>query len=150
GTLKGFCKSLTLVTRCACTTLSVLARDARRVPRVADEGRQPWAALHNAFGVEGSRQHRSRDASRSRNVVTPPRLCRMTFTAALLWSLVASRPAAAQELHVSPSGDDGNNGAESAPLRTLATAVKQLEENGIVILHEGTYPIPAQVELSTK
>src|SRR5262249_16701414 len=47
GTLKGFCKSLTLVTRCACTTLSVLARDARRVPRVADEGRQPWAALHN-------------------------------------------------------------------------------------------------------
>jgi hypothetical protein len=74
----------------------------------------------------------------------------MVLLRVLFWSLVASAPAAAQELHVSPSGDDGNNGAESAPLRTLATAVKQLKENGVVVLHEGTYPISAPIELATK
>jgi hypothetical protein len=37
-----------------CTILSGLLSRMLRVPRVADKGRQPWAALQNAFSVRGA------------------------------------------------------------------------------------------------
>ena len=55
-----------------------------------------------------------------------------------------------QELHVSSQGSDENGGTPEAPLRTPAEAVKRLKENGTAILHDGTFPIDASINLAVK
>jgi hypothetical protein len=50
-------------------------------------------------------------------------------------------------IHVSPSGDDQNSGAEDAPKRTVQAAVDALPAGGIVNLGPGNYLLQRTVEL---
>ena len=70
----------------------------------------------------------------------------------VLCAVVAADDANAQraELHVAAEGDDGNAGTADKPLRSVAAAVRQLKEHGSVVVHEGTYPVAAPIELATK
>ena len=44
----------------------------------------------------------------------------------------------AQEIYVSPTGDDNNSGSQSAPFKTLALALS-LTSSGTIYLLEGSY-----------
>jgi len=47
-----------------------------------------------------------------------------------------------QTYHVSSAGDDNNNGAPSAPFKTIEKGISMVNAGGTVVVHEGTYRIP--------
>jgi alpha-N-arabinofuranosidase len=56
-------------------------------------------------------------------------------------SLIALVPAFAHaaEIHVAPSGDDGNPGTENKPFRTIQRAADAAQPGDIITVHEGVY-----------
>ncbi len=58
---------------------------------------------------------------------------------ALLATSLAAQAAAATELHVSPKGDDANDGSPSRPYKTISAAADVAQPGDVVTVHAGTY-----------
>ena len=77
----------------------------------------------------------------------------------LAFSAIMQTPTA-QEIHVSPSGNDRNTGTESQPLRTLTSARDRMrtlradptrnEDYARVIIHGGVYDLAAPLALDAR
>ncbi len=65
----------------------------------------------------------------------------MKCVIAALTMLVMAPPSAlpAAELHVTPSGNDGNPGTSDQPFRTLQAAAERLQAGDTCVVHAGTY-----------
>lgn len=64
----------------------------------------------------------------------------------LIPALFAAVPlAAAPQVWLSPTGDDGNDGSEANPYATLATAIANTDSGGVVFILPGTYPVAATI-----
>lgn len=63
----------------------------------------------------------------------------------LLAAAVLAEPAAADEYHLSPHGDDQQTGTAEAPWLTFAHAIDQAEPGDTIWVHGGTYPLGERV-----
>ncbi len=65
---------------------------------------------------------------------------RRLFPGALALACLASATAAAAaEFHVSPTGDDANDGSPAAMLQTISEAARRAQPGDVVTVHEGVY-----------
>jgi len=64
--------------------------------------------------------------------------------------LLVAAPVAAAEIHVSPTGDDGNSGTAERPLRTFAAAQQAARKMNAqtVLFHAGTYYLPEPIVIT--
>ena len=69
--------------------------------------------------------------------------------ASLLAVLAAlASPASGRELHVSPAGDDSNEGTPGKTLRTISEAARRAQPGDVVTVHEGVYRARGEVMAS--
>ena len=63
----------------------------------------------------------------------------LRYVLAALFSLVVTVPAPAREYHVSPRGDDANDGVAGKMLKTVSAAAQRARPGDVVTVHEGVY-----------
>jgi hypothetical protein len=63
----------------------------------------------------------------------------MKHTNAILLTAVLAATGFARELHVSPRGNDRNDGSAASPLATISAAARLAQPGDVVTVHEGTY-----------
>jgi len=67
--------------------------------------------------------------------------------AASFMMLFAAGTAMATDIHVATNGNDGNNGAETAPLLTIGKALELVQPGDRILIHEGTYNITERLKI---
>ena len=67
--------------------------------------------------------------------------------AGFLLMTVICMTASATDIHVATTGNDANDGTESAPLLTIAKAVEKVQPGDRILIHEGTYYITERIKI---
>ena len=67
--------------------------------------------------------------------------------AGFLLMTVMCMTASATDIHVATTGNDANDGTESAPLLTIAKAVEKVQPGDRILIHEGTYYITERIKI---
>jgi hypothetical protein len=71
--------------------------------------------------------------------MTTTRTTRCAAIILLSCAAAACGPAAGRELHVSPGGDDANDGSKTAMLKTISAAAARARPGDTITVHEGVY-----------
>ncbi len=71
--------------------------------------------------------------------MTTTRTTRYAAIILLACAAAACGPAAAKEYHVSPAGDDGNDGSKTAMLKTISAAAARARPGDTITVHAGIY-----------
>ena len=53
----------------------------------------------------------------------------------------------AKDTHVATTGNDSNEGSESAPLLTIHKAMEMVQAGDRILIHEGTYTISERIKI---
>ena len=53
----------------------------------------------------------------------------------------------AKDIHVATTGNDSNDGSESAPLLTIHQAIEMVQAGDRILIHEGTYTISERIKI---
>ena len=70
------------------------------------------------------------------------RLCAIVFAMVLCMGGIS-----AKDIHVATTGNDSNEGSESAPLLTIHKAMEMVQAGDRILIHEGTYTISERIKI---
>ncbi len=62
-------------------------------------------------------------------------------------AVFAFATASATDIHVATTGNDSNDGTETAPLATIGKALEQVQAGDRILIHEGTYNITKRLKI---